>query len=388
MTRERGHEHELRIVHLTGSIDPSAGGPAYSIPRLCESLRDAGATVDLLTLRDPKGGTITTPHHAFPVGRLPDKLGHAPAMWRWIKDRAQNGGIEIMHSHNLWIMPSIYPEGARRLWKIPHIVSPRGTLTDYSMSTGSRFKQIHWPLVQRPTLAKATCFHATAQSEVEDIRRLGFRQPIAVIPNGLDLPEWIDRPVHDTKVILFFGRIHPEKGLTVLLDAWARVQDQRPDWRLHIVGPDMGGHKAELERQIATKGIGRVVFGEANFGKEKFDIYRAAALYVLPSPTENFGLTVAEALAVGVPAIANHGAPWSSLVTERCGWWAPRGADPLADALLDATGLSHRARVEMGLRGRAYVARDFVWPTIAEQMAAVYRWVLARGERPACVQTD
>lgn len=379
---------ELRIVHLTGSLDPLAGGPAYSIPRLCESLRETGAIVDLLTLEDPRGGAITTPHRTFSIGRLPRKLGHAPSMWKWLRDRAATGGIDILHSHNLWMMPSIYPEYARRRWGIPHIVSPRGTLTGYSMSTGSRFKRVHWPLIQRPTLAHAACFHATAESELEDIRRLGFRQPVAVIPNGLDLPDWVERPDRDPKVVLFLGRIHPEKGLTTLLDAWSRVQDQRRDWALHIVGPDMGGHKAELERQIARTGIARVVFGEARFGKEKFDAYRAASLYVLPSPTENFGMTVAEALAVGLPVIANHGAPWSSLMSERCGWWTPHGAAALADALLDATGRSYEERLAMGRRGHAHIERDFAWPAIAEQMAAVYRWVLARGERPPCVQTD
>ncbi len=375
----------MRSVHLTTSIAPEAGGPAYSIPRLCEQMREAGATVELLTTSTPTGDVRPTPHRPFPVGRLPVRLGHAPGMWRWLNEQAVSGRIDVLHSHNLWAMPSIYPDRVGRRCGIPHIVSPRGTLTQYSMSTGSRIKQIYWPLVQYPVLRRAAGFHATAESEVEDIRRLGFRQPIALLPIGVDLPRLTSEPSIDKKTVLYLGRLHPEKGIADLIDAWAMVQRQRPDWTLRIVGPDGIGYRNLLEQQISRLSLNRVVFGDPCYGADKYREYEGASVCVLPSPTENFGVSIAEALASRKPVIANHGAPWSGLVAEGCGWWIPHGAGFLAQALLTATALSLDEREKMGRAGRAYMERAFGWKRIADQMIAVYEWILGRGALPDCV---
>lgn len=375
----------VRAVHLTGSIAPEAGGPAYSIPRLCESLREAGAAVDLLTISTPEGDRRTTPHRSFPLGLLPAKLGHAPGMWRWLKENAAAGRIDITHSHNLWAMPSIFPDWLAHKHGIPHVVSPRGTLTEYSMSIGSSFKRLHWPLVQRPALLRAACFHATATSEIDDIRRLGFRQPIALLPIGVDLPDARPPAPRENKTVLYLGRLHPEKGVANLIDAWPDVERQRPDWNLRIVGPDTVGYRRELERQVERLNLKRVAFGKARFGEAKFEEYRAASLYVLPSPTENFGVSVAEALACETPAIANHGAPWKGLLDEDCGWWIPNGARALTDTLLSATSLDSDRRTAMGRNGRAYVSGAFGWQGIAESMLQVYEWLLGRAAMPDCV---
>ena len=253
------------------------------------------------------------------------------------------------------------------------------------MSIGSRFKRIYWPLIQHPALRQAACFHATATSEIEDIRRLGFRQPIALLPIGVDMPEYSCRNNRESKVILYLGRIHPEKGITNLLKAWRLVQSKRMDWNLRIVGPDVIGYQGTLEQQVKQTGIERVVFGSARYGLEKYVEYQDASIYVLPSQTENFGVSVAEALASGTPVIANQGAPWQSLIDEGCGWWVPHGVPPLAQALLTATALSTAQRKKMGAAGRAYVEQTLGWNAISTQMLSVYEWLIRRGKRPDCV---
>jgi glycosyltransferase involved in cell wall biosynthesis len=123
-------------------------------------------------------------------------------------------------------------------------------------------------------------------------------------------------------------------------------------------------------------------------GEAKTKLYRQADLFILPTFSESFGVVVAEALACGVPVITTKGAPWEGLLTHRCGWWIDIGVEPLATALRAATALSDEERREMGERGRRYVEREFSWPSIAEQMLAVYRWVLEQGDKPDCVVTD
>jgi glycosyltransferase involved in cell wall biosynthesis len=375
----------MYVCHLTGSIDPSAGGPAYSIPRLCESLVDLGQRIELLTLKGSEDHLVKTPHRAFKLGWGPTKLGHSSDMWHWLREDAQTEAPDIYHSHNLWIMPSIYPALMRAFEKIPHIVSPRGTLTQFSLNSGSRFKKVHWPLVQAPTLQRVLGFHATAESELLDIRRAGFRQPVAVIPNGIDLPISWTETESESNVVLYFGRIHPEKGLSNLLFAWASVQPAQKNWTLQIVGPDPVGYLSELRRIVAEKCIHAVEFHPSRYGESKYDFYKRAAIYILPSPSENFGLTVAEALSAGVPAIATTGSPWQGLIIEKCGWWVDPRAEDLAAALLSAMVLPCGTLREMGRRGRLWMEKTATWPKLAQDMLDFYGYLLGRNDRPACV---
>lgn len=375
------------VCHLTGNIEPDSGGPAYSIPMLCEALREEGHVVDLLSLRGSKEHLVTTPHRSFPIKFTPAKLGHAPGMWRWLNSSIKRSRPDVLHSHNLWALPSIYPAIASSRWGIPHIVSPRGTLTSYSMSTGSRLKRVYWPFVQRPALQRAAAFHATAESELEDIRRLGFMQPVAVIPNGIDLPQ---DPGHGQgeepwKTILYFGRMHPEKGIANLLYAWEIASRDRTDWRLLLVGPDNVGYRAELEKIVADRRIKGVTFEGPQYGKDKLKVYRRATVYVLPSPSENFGIAVAEALSMEIPVIANRGAPWAGLETNSCGWWIEHGTSALATALIAAMQKPLNELRLMGARGRVWMRSAYSWHIIGKRMQLFYSYVLGREPRPEFV---
>lgn len=375
----------VNICHLTSSVEPSAGGPAYSIPRICDGLRDAGNDIKLLTLIGPEDHLVRSEHIGFAVIG-PRKLGFSWGMWRYLKALCASGWPSILHSHNLWVMPSIYPSMMSMKYGIPHVVSPRGTLTKYSMRTGSRFKRVYWPLIQRPVLQQARAFHATAESELEDIRRLGLRQPVAVIPNGIDIRSVIDPEVRKEKIVLFLGRLHPEKGLDVLIRAWAMIQARYPDWRLRIVGPDQGGYKNQLEKLVLSLEVRRIEFGKAVFDiSEKMSEYRRASIYVLPSPSENFGVTVVEALSSGTPVITNHGAPWCDVVGQGCGWWIPHGVGALAGALSEAMGLGMGVLGRMGERGVSWVQDKFAWGGIVRQMEHFYFYLLGFRERPSFV---
>ena len=241
-------------------------------------------------------------------------------------------------------------------------------------------KTLAWAAFQRRDLHAAAALHATAASEASHLRDLGLRQPIAVIPNGVTVPE--DTAAHDNEErglprrALFLSRLHPKKGLPLLLDAWAAVAPSR--WELVIAGPDEGGHLADLEGQVERLGLQGVHFKGPVPDTEKWDLYRSSDLFVLPTYSENFGVVVAEALAAGVPVLTTTGAPWSDLVDRRCGWWVGPALEPLRDALQVATGASDTERCAMGLRGRALVEEHYAWGSIAEHMLEVYEWLLGR----------
>jgi glycosyltransferase involved in cell wall biosynthesis len=256
------------------------------------------------------------------------------------------------------------------------------------MKSGSALKRVFWPLVQRPAVQVATCFHATATSEYEDIRNAGFRQPVAVIPNGVDIPEDQPRSRAAMRTLLFLGRIHPKKGIDMLLLAWARVEPVFTDWQLRIVGPDNAGYLDAMKRRAAELKLERVRFAGPVYGDRKWDEYRSADLFVLPTHSENFGLAVAEALATGVPAIVTRGAPWADLERQGAGWWIDIGVEPLFAALDNALGRGRADLDAMGQRGRAWISTAFSWSQAARQMGETYEWIVRGGSRPACVRAD
>jgi glycosyltransferase involved in cell wall biosynthesis len=250
-------------------------------------------------------------------------------------------------------------------------------------------KRPFWWLAQRWALQAADCLHATASSEYAEIRAAGLKNPVAVIPNGIDVPEPATMPARGAAghgIVLSLGRIHPKKGLDRLVRAWALIEPELPTWRLRIVGPAEVGHDKELAALARTLGLERVSIEGPLYGAEKLRAYRDAELFVLPTRNENFALTVAEALAAEVPVISTRGAPWAGLDTERCGWWIDHGVAPLAAALRHAMTIGCAERRAMGARGRAWMARDFGWDRIAGDMLRVYSWLKFGGEPPRSVR--
>lgn len=378
------------IVHTLSAIGIEASGPCYTVPRLCEALIAAGVATTLAVLDWVPG--VAAPEYVkrFPLGWGPRRLGCSPAMARWLIEQVRGGRVKVIHNHGLWMMPNVYPGWARKAGDVRLVVSPRGTLSEWALNHHALRKRLFWRLFQAQTLERADCFHATAESEYEEVRRLGFRQPVAVIPNGIDVPPYEKpvKPSQSRRRLLYLGRIHKQKGIDLLLRAWRAVEPEHADWDLIIAGPDDGGYLEEMQRLAADLRLERVSFPGPVYGEEKLRMYRSADLYVLPTYSDNFAVTVAEALVAGTPAIVSKGAPWSGLQEEGAGWWVEIGVEPLVAALETALAQPPEVLRAMGARGRAWMVRDYSWKAIGQQMAAVYRWLLGEGERPSCVRTE
>jgi glycosyltransferase involved in cell wall biosynthesis len=379
----------MKILHVVPNVSEEASGPAYSVPSLARAIARLGHDVELFSvlgasLPAERGFT----HRVYPRASLLPQLWRSPALARALAGAAP--GADVLHSHSLWVMPNIYPGWIRRSASTELVVSPRGTLSAWALNHSRWKKKLVWALAQGRVVRAAACLHATAENEYRDLRALALGQPICIIPNGIDVPATsaLDEPLAEgeLRTLLYIGRLHVKKGIDRLLRAWAAIARERPDWCLRIVGPDDGGHEAQLRGLAATLRAPRVTFAAAVYGECKRAQYRRADLHVLPSHSENFGMTVAESLANGTPVITTHGTPWSGLEREACGWWIELGVDPLVAALLHATALERNELLRLGERGRRWMTRDFSWDTVAEQMAAVYTWLRGGGTPPPSVR--
>jgi glycosyltransferase involved in cell wall biosynthesis len=316
-------------------------------------------------------------HPCMPGGtRLGVSLGMHKALLREARE------AEILHSHGLWLWTNfdVYLTSRNKASRV--VLSPRGMLEPWALARKRRIKKALWMFGQGAAVRDADCIHVTGDNEYHSVRALGLRNPIAVIPNGVALPAPRDRPTGTRRRLLFLGRIDPVKGIDLLLAAWRRVAFEFLDWDLSIVGPSSGNYLAQMRRLSEELGAPRVEFAPAAFGNDRDEQMASADLFVLPTRSENFGMTVAEALAAGVPVICTKGAPWARLVSERCGYWPEIGVEPLVVALRQALALPRADLDAMGLRGRHWMDAELSWAAAARKMAETYSWLLGRGSAP------
>lgn len=383
----------MKALHIAAGLDSSDGGPSYSVPRLCRSLVAQGATVTVLSVTRDSVPTSMREHnfldHRFPAYRGPspllNRLRFSPGLTNKLNDEASQ--TDVIHNHGLWLTPNVQAAWAAARHKKPLIIAPRGMLNPAALAFSGIRKKLFWHLLQKAPVRAAACLHVTSLQEYNEVRAFGLTNPVAIVPNGIDIPEAIPRPRNQRKmrVALSLGRIHPKKGLDRLIRAWAKVEPTSPNWQLRIVGPSERGHDKELCSLARALQLTHVSIEGPAYGPSKYELYRDADLFILPSLGENFAMTVAEALASGLPVISTKGAPWSGLELERCGWWIEHGVGPLSAALACAMALPSETLSAMGDRGRDWMAKDFGWDVIGQKMWQVYAWAQGAGDLPACV---
>jgi glycosyltransferase involved in cell wall biosynthesis len=385
---------EIRTIQIVGTIDDQNAGPSYSVVRLAESLSALAIDSSIFSLSENErtencNGVklLRFKQDCLDVPLL-GKLGKSSSLNAALKSAGQSGSI--FHNHGFWRFPNVYPGLIANQFGVPFIVSPRGMLGRAALEFSSLQKKIFWAGWQSRAMRSVSCFHATALSELDDIRQFGLKTPVAVIPNGIDVPDMASQAMatDGMKTVLCLGRIHPKKGLDRLLAAWKILGGATTGWRLRLIGPSELGHTDELRALAQQLGLNNVEFREPVHGNEKSAAYAEADLFVLPTLHENFGMVVAESLAQGTPVICTVGAPWQGLAEHGCGWWIEHGPEPMAVALAQAMSMSDEQRQAMGQRGRSWMTRDFAWKAIAEKMTQLYRWCKDGGETPEFVHVS
>jgi poly(glycerol-phosphate) alpha-glucosyltransferase len=234
--------------------------------------------------------------------------------------------------------------------------------------------------------------------EAMDIRAYGLRAPVCVIPTGVDLqeardvppPPWVSQLPKESRVVLYLGRLHYQKGLRELIGGWAMARKRFPDassnWTLAIAGWDQGGLERELKERVQQEHLeNQVVFTGPLYDAQKASALRHAAAMILPSWFEALPVTVLEAWSNGLPAIVTDACNLSEGVKRGASIEVSPEPSSIAEGLGRLFSMSDAERVDMGSRGKDLVSQDFSREVVVSKWLSVLRWLVERGPMPACV---
>jgi len=395
----------MKVTALCG-LSRSAGGLYYAVSSLFRAM--PGKEIDI-AVYGPDEPFVAEDRLAWnPVPTMTYRsFGTLRSSWA-LREMLRGRNSELVHQHGIWLDDQWAALQWQKKTGRPVVISPHGMLDPWAVKNSAWKKKLVGRLFANESLRKATCIHALCQSEAESIRAYGLKNPIAVIPNGVVLPNFdrstsnFERPTKKRR-LLFLGRIHPKKGLNELIEAWGMVQARGAEWELVIAGWDDGGHLDGLKKQASSLGLQWSVDGwepslcqsssalhfvGPKFGEEKDALLRSVDAFVLPSFSEGLPMSVLEAWAYGLPVI----------MTPQCN--IPLGFDlgaavridpekkSIAEGLRQFFALPEDDQKAMGLRGRRMVEEQFTWEKIADDMCNVYKWVLNGGTPPDCVRLD
>jgi glycosyltransferase involved in cell wall biosynthesis len=383
------------VAQVIHSVTPEHGGTSTFVTSLCEELGALGHRVRLHATDFGPRPTTVSPlfdlhlHHASRWGA---RFGFSADMHRALQAEAREA--DIIHSHGLWLWTNLdvhrvtRQTGQRGSAKRPKVVlSPHGMLEPYALERQKLAKRLIWHVGQGAALRASDCLHVTAESELRSVRALGLENPVAIVPPGVTMPTVRLRTRGSRRTLLFLGRLDPKKGIDLLLKSWSSVAETHLDWDLCIAGPGSANYTEQMRRLCQELNAPRVRFTGPVYDRQRDELMAEAELFVLPTRSENFGITVAEALSFGVPVLCTKGAPWQELTKHGCGWWVDVDVDALRVALHQALALSTTELASLGERGREWIGREYTSRAQAVKMSATYEWLRTHDSKPSYIHT-
>lgn len=364
----------MRIAFLAGHLSRRASGVRQMIEGLSGAMAAEGADIKVFGIKDAAWAEDAAHWQGAPAevfDRLgPANFGYTPKLGAAL----DTFNPDIVHLHGLWM----YSSAVAARWAGRHpghhlVISPHGMLAPRALRYSRVRKRVVRALFQDRCFGRAAGYHVTAAAEAADTCAYVGDVPMAVVPNGVQdtsvrLPAFEAR----SRRVLAIGRLHSVKGYDRLLQAWAQIEPALDDWTLEIRGPDPDGYGETLRGIIAQLGLTRASIGSPLYGADRDRAIADARLFALPSLTENFALTVPEALICNTPVLASTEAPWAELPAKGCGWWVAPEPEALAGALREALYMPEAELAAMGDRGRAWTLDAFGWPQIAHGLIQFY----------------
>jgi glycosyltransferase involved in cell wall biosynthesis len=381
---------------VVSHLNPIYGGIAASMRSFCEATEQQGISSPLVGFCAPSELEQAQPPSfpspmCLPAGRI-----------RWMVDTRLRRELmnlirsnEGVHIHGIWESHCAVASSMAQSNRTPYIISAHGMLERWALQHKRFKKALYATMVEVNNLRRATCLRALTADEAHDYRRIGLSTPLAIVPGAVELPKCVDRELFpnafpdliNKRIVIFLGRLHPKKGLDLLIRAWANTGNSVRDAHLVIAGPDTDGMRMTLERLTSDLGVASsVTFAGMMNASMKWSALANSSLFVLPSFSEGFSVAVLEAMGAGLPVVVTDACHFPEIAQKDCGWVIEPSQKALEDALSEYFQCRMWEGEAMGNRGRKLVESKFTWNVVGDQMARVYEWANG-GRRPDNLET-
>ena len=390
----------LRVLHVIPSVSATRGGPTHAVLGIVRKQNSLGIRSEIVTTDDDGPSTLDVPlnclseYEGCPIyffhrwdSRFSAVREYAVSvpLTFWLMKNA--GDYDILHIHALFSFPSTIGMLTARFKQRPYVVRPLGLLCAWSLRQKATKKRLYLRLVEHRNLNNATIIEYSTPGEQNEVANLKLRPASIVLPLGFELQDTLPAArqqlrakfgiPEDTAIIVYLSRLHPKKGLDVLLRSLTRLTGI--PFRLIIAGGGQLEYERAIDALISELGLGDVAF-RVGFveGEDKALILQGADIFALTSHSESFGIAVAEAMAAGLPTIVTPGVPLAPVIEENHFGWVPRLdeheiARAVANALADLEFTKKK-----GARAAAYAREHYTWEAFVGHLASLYRAIASK----------
>lgn len=396
----------MKVLHIIPAIASVRGGPSHAVLSMVKALRSQGIDAEIATTNNNGTEFLDVPlnqrvdYAGVPVWFFPqfspsskkfnltvgaDKAFiFSPELTKWLWHNIRN--YDLIETHYLFSYASTCAGLIARWYKIPYIVRTIGQLAPWALAQSQLKKSLYTLLIERHNLNQAAAIHCTSDGEVEDVLNFGIQTPTFTLPLGVALPEEISQAKQklrdaygispQTPVVLFLSRLHPKKRPDLLINGFSQLA-KKLDCHLILAGSGDAEYLTYLTQLVSSLGLAdRISFAGFVTGEDKQLLLQGADIFVLPSFAENFGVAVAEAMAVGLSVIITPDVQISPLILEKKAGLVVEGdIELMANAiarLLDSPAERH----QLGKNGKCLVSRYYTWNAIAINLISVYKTIL------------
>jgi glycosyltransferase involved in cell wall biosynthesis len=386
----------MKILFIIPYIAAVYGGPAQVVQDLADSLGKLGITVDVITSNACGSEKLNVPLNTwieqgnyriryFDSWHRND-LVLSPSLLIWLMKNV--GTYDGVHTHNRFAPLILLSEWICALRHVPYITTPHGMLEPWALAYKSTKKRLYYLLLERPILRRASLLHGLNPMETKHIRALGYATT-ATIPNGIHPQPFLTLPsiehfhdrfpeTRDRQIVLFLGRLDPKKGLDLLAPAFAQVHRQFPKTHLVIAGPDNINFLPTVRQYFAQVDcLDAVTFTGMLTGEVKYAALAAASIYIAPSYSEGFSISILEGMAAGLPCIITTQCNFPEAATAEAAYVVKPQAAAISQALMECFTTPRQAEA-VGDKARCLILQFYTWHKIATQFQQVYEQVFAR----------
>lgn len=385
----------MKILIVIPAIASVYGGPSKSVMELAKSIVRQGVDVDLVTSTANGNAKLDVPKFTwieedslriqyFPYVSWGD-YKFSLTLTQWLYNHVKD--YDIVHTQAVFSLPNLPAYWACQQQKVPYIITPHGMLQPWALSYKAFKKNLFYNLLEKPAINKASGIQVLASAEKEAVKTLNVNPPLFTIPNGIFVKDFESLPpaslfldkfpeTKDHKLILFLGRIDPKKGLDLLAPAFAKVHQQFPNSHLIIAGSDNVGYLPTVQGYFEELGcLNAVTFTGMLTGDMKYSALSAASIYVAPSYSEGFSMSILEGMASGLPCIFTSTCNFPEAKEAQVAKVVGVNQEEIREALWWCLSNSEEAK-EMGDRARKFILENYTWDRIAKQLIEVYRQII------------